>query len=57
MTIEQPRTNAASRDRSPAHQYTLSIEEKLWNFQNSIATRVETETGEKYLVALYSVYI
>ena len=75
MTIEQPRTNAASRDRSPAHQYTLSIEETVELYANAGCPRtpraiqkycalskldcheVETETGEKYLVALYSVYI
>jgi hypothetical protein len=73
MTDEQPRTDANSRDRSPDHQYTLSVEEtaELYAAAGNPRTiraiqkycaltkldchKVETETGEKYLVALYSV--
>jgi hypothetical protein len=73
MTNEQPRTDASSRDRSPDHEYTLSIEQtaelyakaghprtiraiqKYCALDKLDCHKVETETGEKYLVALYSV--
>ena len=73
MTTEQPRTDATSRERSPDHQYTLSIEQTAELYakaghprtQRAIQKycaltkldchKVETETGEKYLVAPYSV--
>lgn len=73
MTIEQPRTAASSRDRSPDHQYTLSVEQAVELYAKAGHPRtvraiqkycaldkldchkVETETGEKYLVASYSV--
>jgi hypothetical protein len=73
MSPEQPRTDANSRERSPDHQYTLSIEQaaelyaKAGHPRTSRAIqkycalskldchKVETETGEKYLVAPYSV--
>jgi hypothetical protein len=73
MSSEQPRTDANSRDRSPDHQYTLSIDQtaelyaKAGHPRTSRAIqkycavskldchKVETETGEKYLVAPYSV--
>jgi hypothetical protein len=73
MTIEQPRTDASSRDRSPEHQYTLSIDQtaelyakaghprtvraiqKYCALTKLDCHKVETETGEKYLVAPYSV--
>ncbi|MGD0331979.1 MAG: hypothetical protein ABSA90_01845 [Xanthobacteraceae bacterium] len=73
MSAEQPRTVATSRERSPDHQYTLSIEQaaelyaKAGHPRTSRAIqkycalskldchKVETETGEKYLVAPYSV--
>jgi hypothetical protein len=73
MSDEQPRTGATSRDRSPDHQYTLSIEETAERYAKAGHPRtpraiqkycalskldchkVETETGEKYLVAPYSV--
>src|SRR3982074_3482317 len=73
MTDEQPRTDASSRDRSPAHQYSLSIEQtaelyataghprtiraiqKYCALTKLDCHKVETETGEKYLVAPYSV--
>src|SRR6266446_9243532 len=73
MSDEQPRTDATSRERSPDHQYTLSIEHTaelyaqaglprtVRAFQKYCAVskldchKVETETGEKYLVAPYSV--
>jgi len=73
MSAEQPRTVATSRERSPDHQYTLSIEQaaelyaKAGHPRTSRAIqkycalskldchKVETETGEKYLVAPYPV--
>jgi len=73
MTPEQLRTDANSRDRSPDHQYTLSIDQvaELYDKAGHPRTpraiqkycalskldchKVETETGEKYLVAPYSV--
>jgi len=73
MTPEQPRTDATSRERSPDHEYTLSIEQvaelyakaghprtpraiqKYCALSKLDCHKVETETGEKYLVAPYSV--
>lgn len=73
MTSEQPRTDANSRERSPDHQYTLSVEQttdlyaqaghprtaraiqKYCALAKLDCHKVETETGEKYLVAPYSV--
>ena len=73
MSIEQPRTDAISRERSPDHEYTLSIEQtaelyagaghprtpraiqKYCAVSKLDCHKVETETGEKYLVAPYSV--
>ncbi len=73
MTDEQPRTDANSRERSPDHQYTLTIEQtaelyaaaghprtiraiqKYCALSKLDCHKVETETGEKYLVAPYSV--
>ncbi len=73
MNTEQPRPDANSRDRSPDHQYALSIEQtaELYAIAGHPRTpraiqkycalskldchKVETETGEKYLVAPYSV--
>jgi hypothetical protein len=73
MSPEQPRTDATSRERSPDHQYTLSIEQaaelyakaghprtpraiqKYCALTKLDCHKVETETGEKYLVAPYSV--
>ena len=73
MSPEQPRTDATSRERSPDHQYTLSIEQaaelyakaghprtpraiqKYCALSKLDCHKVETETGEKYLVAPYSV--
>ena len=73
MSTEQPRTDATSRERSPDHQYTLSIEQaaelyakaghprtpraiqKYCALSKLDCHKVETETGEKYLVAPYSV--
>ena len=73
MSPEQPRTDANSRERSPDHQYTLSIEQtaelyataghprtpraiqKYCALSKLDCHKVETETGEKYLVAPYSV--
>ena len=73
MSSEQPRTDANSRDRSPDHQYTLSIDQtaelyakaghprtqrairKYCALSKLDCHKVETETGEKYLVAPYSV--
>jgi hypothetical protein len=73
MSTEQPRTDASSRERSPDHQYTLSIErtaelyakaghprtsraiQKYCAVSKLDCHKVETETGEKYLVAPYSV--
>jgi hypothetical protein len=73
MTPEPPRTVANSRERSPDHQYTLSVEQtaelyakaghprtiraiqKYCALDKLDCHKVETETGEKYLVAPYSV--
>src|SRR5947207_11045400 len=73
MSDEQPRTDATSRERSPDHQYSLSIEQTAELYSQAGLPRtvralqkycalskldchkVETETGEKYLVAPYSV--
>src|SRR5712671_4904414 len=73
MIDEQPRTDASSRERSPDHQYSLSIEQaaelyaqagfprttraiqKYCALSKLDCHKVETETGEKYLVAPYSV--
>jgi hypothetical protein len=73
MSHEQPRTDATSRERSPDHEYTLSIEEtadlyakaghprtpraiqKYCAVSKLDCRKAETETGEKYLVAPYSV--
>ena len=73
MSDEQPRTDANSRERSPDHQYSLSIDQvaelyaraghsrtpraiqKYCALDKLDCHKVETETGEKYLVALYSV--
>jgi hypothetical protein len=73
MTDEQPRTDATSRDRSPDHQFTLTVEQtaelyaaaghprdirtiqKYCALNKLDCRKVETETGEKYLVAPYSV--
>src|SRR6202163_1004960 len=73
MSDEQPRTDASSRDRSPDHHYSLSVEQTAERYaavghprtiraiQKYCALtkldchKVETETGEKYLVAPYSV--
>src|ERR1700733_12262474 len=73
MTPEPPRTVATSRERSPDHQYTLSVEQaaelyakaghprtqraiqKYCALSKLDCHKVETETGEKYMVAPYSV--
>src|SRR5579862_7745902 len=73
MSDDQLRTDASSRDRSPDHQYTLSIDEtaelyakaghprtpraiqKYCAVSKLDCHKVETDTGEKYLVAPYSV--
>ena len=73
MSPEQPRTDATSRERSPDHQYILSIEQtaelyakaghprtvraiqKYCALDKLDCHKVETETGERYLVAPYSV--
>ena len=73
MNDEQPRTDASSRDRSPGHQYSLSIEQtaelyaqaghprtiraiqKYCALSKLDCRKAETEIGEKYLVAPYSV--
>src|ERR1700733_3456548 len=73
MTLEQPRTDATSRERPPDRQYTLSVEQttelyaaaghprtaraiqKYCALNKLDCHKVETETGEKYLVAPYSV--
>jgi hypothetical protein len=73
MSNEQPRTGASSREHSPDHQYSLSIDQAADLYAKSGYPRtiraiqkycalskldchkVETETGEKYLVAPYSV--
>ena len=69
----QPRMDANSRESSPDHQYTLSIEQaaelyakaghprtlravqKYCALNKLDCHKVETETGERYLVAPYSV--
>src|ERR1700733_12452833 len=73
MSDDQPRTDAISRERSPDHQYILSVEQtaelyaeaghprtpraiqKYCALSKLDCHKVETETGEKYLVAPYSV--
>jgi hypothetical protein len=73
MTDEQLRTDATSRERSPDHEYSLSVEEaaelyaaaghprtkraiqKYCALTKLDCHKVETETGERYLVAPYSV--
>jgi hypothetical protein len=73
MPSEQSRTDANSRDRSPDHHYTLTIEQaaelyahaglpqtvraiqKYCALSKLDCRKAETETGEKYLVAPYSV--
>ena len=73
MPPEQPRTDASSDERSPDHQYSLSIDQTAELYAQAGLPRtvraiqkycavskldchkVETETGEKYLVAPYSV--
>ena len=73
MTPEQSRTDPTSRERSPDHQYSLSIDQTAELYAKAGLPRtaralqkycalgkldchkVETETGEKYLVAPYSV--
>ena len=73
MSTEQPRTDATNRERSPDHQYSLSVDQaaelyakaghprtvraiqKYCALSKLDCHKVETETGEKYLVAPYSV--
>jgi hypothetical protein len=73
MSGEQPRTDANSRDRSPDHQYSLSIEQaaelyaqagyprtiravqKYCALSKLDCHKVDTDTGERYLVAPYSI--
>lgn len=73
MTDDQQRTDATSRERSPDHQFTLTIEQAAERYAAAGHPRtiraiqkycaltkldchkVETETGERYLVAPYSV--
>ncbi len=73
MSDDQHRTDANSRELSPDHQYTLTIEQtadlyaaaghprtiraiqKYCALSKLDCHKVETETGEKYLVAPYSV--
>src|SRR5712671_2982355 len=73
MTDDHPRTDASSRERSPDHQYSLSIYQTAELYAQAGLPRtvraiqkycavskldchkVETETGEKYLVAPYTV--
>jgi hypothetical protein len=73
MSDEQSRTDANSRERSPDHQYSLSIEQTAELYAQAGHSRtiravqkycalskldchkVDTDTGEKYLVAPYSV--
>src|SRR5580700_7308087 len=73
MIDEQSRTGANSRERSPDHQYSLSIDQtaeryaaaghprtvraiqKYCALSKLDCRKLETETGEKYLVAPYSV--
>lgn len=73
MSGEQPRTDANSRERSPDHQYSLSIDQtaelyaqagyprtiravqKYCALSKLDCHKVDTDTGERYLVAPYSV--
>jgi hypothetical protein len=73
MNDPLPQTDATSRERSPDHEYTLSIDQaaelyakaghprtpraiqKYCALSKLDCHKVETETGEKYLVAPYSV--
>jgi hypothetical protein len=73
MNDDQPRTDETSGERSPDHQYSLSVEQTAELYANAGHPRtiraiqkycaltkldchkVETVTGEKYLVAPYSV--
>jgi hypothetical protein len=73
MNTEQPRTDAISRERTPDHQYSLSVDQVAELYDKAGLPRtpraiqkycalskldchtVETETGERYLVAPYSV--
>src|SRR5712675_1813691 len=73
MLPEQQRTDASSDERSPDHQYSLSIDQTAELYAQAGLPRtiraiqkycavskldchkVETDTGEKYLVAPYSV--
>src|ERR1700704_2913701 len=73
MTDDQLRTDATSRERSPDHQYSLSVDQtaelyaaaghprtiraiqKYCALTKLDCHKVETETGEKYLVAPYSI--
>jgi hypothetical protein len=73
MSGEQPRTDANGRERSPDHQYSLSIEQtaelyaqagyprtiraiqKYCALSKLDCHKVDTDTGERYLVAPYSV--
>ena len=73
MTTDQPRIDATSRERLPAHEYSLSVEQaaelyaaaghprtkraiqKYCALTKLDCHKVETETGERYLVAPYSV--
>jgi hypothetical protein len=73
MSDDQPRTDANSRERSPDHHYSLTIEQtaelyaaagrprtiraiqKYCALSKLDCHKFETETGEKYLVAPYSV--
>jgi hypothetical protein len=73
MSGEQSRTDANSRERSPNHQYSLSVEQTAELYAQAGHSRtiraiqkycalskldchkVDTDTGEKYLVAPYSV--
>src|SRR6266849_5736126 len=73
MTDDQPRTDATRRERSPDHQYSLSVEQtaelyagaghprtiraiqKYCALSKLDCHKVETETGEKYLVTPSSI--
>jgi hypothetical protein len=73
MSGEQPRTDANSHERSPDHQYSLSIEQtaelyaqagyprtiravqKYCALSKLDCHKVDTNTGEKYLIAPYSI--
>jgi hypothetical protein len=73
MSNEQPRADATSRERSPDHEYSLSIDQTAELYAGAGLPRtpraiqkycalgkldchkVETETGERYLVAAYSI--